>query len=280
MAAIVSTRSRLFRAGSRLGNLFGYTTFLRRQGLSRHVTSQSEEQLNTELSGYPSNHNYSIHGGKLVPGFQLYERWRQVAAVLPERLDSFLDIGCCRGFYVLQAARHPDCSLSVGVDVHEPFLATARKAGTQVGLYGAAFHRASVDYVARHARSYGGPFRVTLLLGTYHYMFWGSGYCDYALRSHERILACLAELTTDRLILSGRLEPHRLPSGLRKLAYSSREGAVYNTGSFLRVAESLFDIRQAGFLGKDPLFVMNKKASSESSRLRSSEKLAVRSVAG
>jgi hypothetical protein len=260
MAAIVNTRSRFFRAGSKLRNLFGYRAFLRCHGLSRRVTSQTEEQLNAELSGYPSNHGYSIHGGKLVPGLQLYERWREVAPLLPEHLDSFLDIGCCRGFYVLQAARRPDCRLSVGVDVYEPFVVVARKAGTQLGLRSVAFHTATVDQLARDAGAYGGPFQVTLLLGTYHYVFWGSGRCDYALRSHERILACLADLTTDRLILSGRLELDRLPSGLRKQAYSSPEAGVYNTDSFLRAAESFFNIRQAGFLGRYPLLVMDKKA--------------------
>jgi SAM-dependent methyltransferase len=281
MAPIVNTRgSRLLRTGAKLRNLFGYRAFLRRHGLSRRVTSQGEEQLNAELSGYPSNHGYSIHGGKLVPGFQLYERWREIEPVLPERLDSFLDIGCCRGFYVLQAAQRPQCRLAVGVDVYEPFVAVARKAGTQLGLDKVAFHTATVDQLGRDPAAYGGPFQTTLMIGTYHYVFWGSGHCGYAMRSHERILACLADLTTERLILSGRLELDRLPSGLRKQAYSSPEAAVYNTDSFLQAAERFFDIRQAGFLGSYPLLVMTKQAAGERGRPTSSKESGVTSSAG
>jgi hypothetical protein len=198
----------------------------------------------------------------------LYERWREVEPTLPQRLDSFLDIGCCRGFYVLQAAQRPECRLAVGVDVYEPFVSVAGKVGTQLGLTNVTFHTVTLDRLAQNAAAYGGPFQVTLLLGTYHYLFWGSGRSDFALRSHEKILACLANLTTDRLILSARLELDRLPSGLKKQAYSSPEAGVYNTHSFLRAAESFFDIEQAGFLSRYPLLMMHKRANAPTASLK------------
>jgi hypothetical protein len=189
---------------------------------------------------------------------------------VPQRLDSFLDIGCCRGFYVLQAAQRPGCRLAVGVDVHQPFVSIAADVGSQLHLTNVAFHTITLDKLAQNPAAYGGPFQVTLLIGTYHYVFWGSGRCDYALRSHERILACLANLTTDRLIFSARLELDRLPSGLKKQASSSPEANVYNTDSFLQVATRFFDVEQAGFLGSYPLLVMHKKAASSTGRLAAS----------
>jgi len=256
---VTPTRNRFLRMGATLRDLLGYRAFLRAQGMDGRAAGEQEEQLNTELFGKPSNHRYSVHGGKLVPSFQLYERWRQIMRLLPARLDSFLDIGCCRGFYVLQAAQQWNCPLSIGIDVHEPSVAVAEKASRQLGLEGATFHTDTLEAFTQHAATHGGPFQVCLLIGTYHYVFWGSNYCRVGLRSHEKILACLAELTAERLILSGRLDLARLPRSVKEWACPSPEASLYNTDSFLRAAEPLFDIRQAGFLGGYPLLVMDKK---------------------
>lgn len=63
-----------------------------------------EPGLSAHMRGYPSNHQYMIRDAQLIPRFQLYERWRLVTGLWPAELESFLDIGCCRGYYVLTAA--------------------------------------------------------------------------------------------------------------------------------------------------------------------------------
>lgn len=259
MIPTIDRRSGLIRASERIRNWMGYRAFLQRHGLNIRSTSPGEKRLNRLSKDYPPNHRYSLHAGRLVPGFKLYERWWDVAFALPQRLESFLDIGCCRGFYVLQAAQRPGCRLALGVDVHEPFVSIARTVGARLGLANAVFSTVTLDQLAQDPAAYGGPFQVTCLLGAYHYLFWGSRRSDYALRSHERILACLAALTTDRLILSARLEMDRLPAGVKELARSSPQADVYNTRCFLKAAESFFDVEHAGYLGRYPLLVMHKK---------------------
>lgn len=259
MTLVVRRRNKLLRSGLRIRDLFAHQGFLWRKGLTLRRTSKDEDRFNEQAVGYPSNHRYRIRGGRLVPGFELYERWRRVEAVLPERLDSLLDISCCRGFYVLQAGGRPGCRLAVGVDVHEPFVSLGKEATRLLRLDNAAFHLATIDQIGQGPAGDGRPFQVVLLLGAYHYVFWGSRRCDHALRSHERILAYLADLTGDYVILSGRLDLDRLPSDLRAQARRAPEAAVYSTAAFLRAAEMFFDIHQAGFLGNHPLLVMRKK---------------------
>ncbi len=96
------------------------------------------------MSDYPRNHLYRIVNGRVAPGFRLYERLRIVEEVYPEPMHSFLDIGCCRGFYVLDAALRLRCPHAVGVDVHEPFITTARDAAQYLQVPEAAFHYASL----------------------------------------------------------------------------------------------------------------------------------------
>ncbi len=221
---------------------------------------QTPEELNRRMSEYPRNHLYRIVEGRVVPGFRLYERLRMVTAVYPEPLHSFLDIGCCRGFYVLDAALRRGCPRAVGVDVHEPFVATAQDAAQYLGVPNAAFHYASLEQVSGDPHTFGGPFQVVLLVGTYHYLFWGSLLCPTAYHSHEEILRRLASICTDRLIISARFTVHRLPANIKSKLKEGPSAAAYTTEAFLQDAEKFFHIRHAGYLGVYPLFVMTKRA--------------------
>ena len=183
-----------------------------------------------------------------------------------EQPNTFIDIGCCYGYYVLQVAQQAGCRLAVGVDVHEPFVSTARKVGELLGVPNAAFHTTVIDDVAKRPAYYGGPFEVAFLLGTYHYIFWGSSRSSHSFRSHERILACLSELVTGSVVFSARLELRDLPRNVMGRAVSSPEAKDYTTAAFLRAAESFFDVEQAGFLGSYPLFVMHKKVPASAER--------------
>jgi len=68
--------------------------------------NKDEKILNQLLIGYPENHNYQIYK-KLFSNFNLYKRLKAVSSFYPEKLNSFLDIGCCRGFYVLHELNSP-----------------------------------------------------------------------------------------------------------------------------------------------------------------------------
>jgi SAM-dependent methyltransferase len=211
------------------------------------------------LRGYPRNHNYRMSNGRLVPSFRLYERLRTVTSLYPQPLESFLDVGCCRGGYVIEAAQRPDCRVAVGIDVHAPFIAIAEEVRDHLGVE-AAFHLATLDDVASCPEVFGGPFQTVLLLGTYHYLFWGGPLCPRAYRSHEEILAKLARVCSGRLVFSARLELGRLPRAVREKAQAGGPSDGYTTSRFREVARQFFDVREAGHLGRDALLVMSNSS--------------------
>jgi hypothetical protein len=221
--------------------------------------SEEAQRVNDLLKGYPSNHIYRIHGKQLVPGRQLYERLWKVTPLFSPNLESLLDIGCCKGYYTSLVAQKATCKVSTGIDVHAPFIETSKKIADYLGLNNTQYHLATIDKVAEAPADFGGPFQTVLLIGTYHYLFWGSSASDHCFKSHQEILSRLASLCTDRVIISGRFELNRLPRNIRKDAMASQEASQYNTASFVQAAEEYFSVEEHGFLGTYPLLVLKKR---------------------
>lgn len=250
-----------YRMGAKLQSTMGYSKLMAQQ--PEHFRgiypSLNEIQLNEQLSGYPRNHNYRLVQGKLAPSFRLYERVRLIRSVRPDPVESFLDIGCCRGFYVLDAAQEPTCQAAIGVDVHTPFIDLGNRVAQQMDLSNTAFHLATLDQLTADPVQYQGPFQTILLIGTYHYVYWGSKLSPVAFKSHREILSGLAQLCTRRIIFSGRLELDRLPEDVRQRACTSDRAKEYNTESFVQCAKEFFDVSLGGFLGTYPLLILEKK---------------------
>ena len=252
----------------KIRNIFRYVALLHRNPdmvfplIAKTSFSQFEKELNQALIGHPSNHNYLIYNKKLFPRFQLFERFQLITSLFPEKLESLLDIGSCRGFYVFRAADHPTCNLSMGIDVHEPFITISQKVKAYLNLEKTHFHLATLDEVSDNRKSYGGSFQVVLLLGTYHYLFWGSTKYSDAFHSHREILSRLSEICSGRVIFSARLETNRLPRSIKNYAEMFKDKYAYTTQEFLKCAEEYFDIHKAGYLDRYPLLVMVKKGSS------------------
>jgi hypothetical protein len=265
MSAVANRAPILYRANAKIKSLVGYRTVLSQKlngpavAPSDTPANKCEDEINRLLSGYPRNHNYQVIRKRLLPSFRLYERLRLITGLYSEPLESFLDIGCCRGFFVLDAAQQPTCRISVGIDVHQPFVITAEKARQYLDIRNAAFHFASLQQVADNPENYGGPFKTVLLVGTYHYLFWGSQRCSTAYHNHRQILQWVAHICTDRCIFSGRLEVDKLPYDLKQNVENHQAKTQYTTENFLRVAGEFFDASEAGFLGTYPLFVLLKK---------------------
>jgi SAM-dependent methyltransferase len=219
---------------------------------------RGEEKTNSLLRGYPGNHNYAVVPARLVPSRRLERRLRVIQKSYPGRMESFLDIGCCRGFFVLEAARRPTCRIAVGIDVHPPFVSTAERVRQHLGLANAAFHLASLQEVADQPEAYGGPFQTVLFVGAYHYLFWGSTICTTAWHSHREILRRVARLCTERCIFSARLEFDTLPDATRMIARDHPARAQYTTKDFLESAEEFFHVHQSGFLGAYPLLILSR----------------------
>jgi SAM-dependent methyltransferase len=213
-----------------------------------------------ELKGYPRNHNYRLRGKQLIPCFRLYRRWRIISSLYPQALESFLEVGSCKGFFVLDAASRPSCKYAVGIDIYKPFISIAKKVKDIIEKDNVAFHEASIFDVSESPEFFRGPFQTVLLINTYHYIFWGSSLSPIASYSHEKILSNLAKICIQNLIFSSPLELEECPKIVRERAEKkSGKKEIYTTQSFLTVAREFFHLQEKGFLGKRPLYLMTKK---------------------
>lgn len=258
----------------KINNIIGYMRLLAGNlSFIDLFCSKNMEQkgINKLLLGYPSNHRYRIHRNRLIPGFELYERSGTIIDIYPEEIESFLDIGCCRGFYVLEAAKRPWCLTAAGIDIYKPFIDTAEMARGYLGVNNARFYFATLSDVAENPKKYGGPFQIILILGTYHYLFWGSKLCEKAYYAHKEILYMLHKICTHKVILSARLEISDLPRDIRERAMLDSRRDIYNKKDFIKTAELYFNIKTEGALGKYPLFIMSKKNLGEAQKQRYTE---------
>ncbi len=221
----------------------------------------TEEALDAALfRGWPNNHIYGIRGGRLIPAFALYERHREVCRHYGMGPVSLLDIGCCRGYYVLDAGMRPGCRLAVGIDIAEPFILAADFAKRRLGLDDARvqFHVASLEDVAARPSFYGAPFETVLFLGTYHYVYWGEETGRGGAEDHGAILKLLASVCSGHVLFSGRLEIEHLPPRVRQRAERSPRKGEYRRAVFEEEAGRWFEVRTVGRLGRYPLMDLKK----------------------
>ena len=195
----------------------------------------------------------------LAPASEPKERDRLVSQQIPKNCESFLDIGSCKGYYVCKTARNAHCKVAAGIDIHKPFIDASEEVSRYLGLRNTHFYLTDIDKLSDDPEAFGGPFQVILLIGTYQYLFWGSGLNMKAFYSHREILSRLAGICTKRLILSARLEARWLSGGIKEKAELLKKKIPYNTSNFLEAAGEFFRINKTGYLGKYPLFVMEKK---------------------
>ncbi|HZZ43191.1 MAG TPA: class I SAM-dependent methyltransferase [Tepidisphaeraceae bacterium] len=242
----------------------GYGQYLlpRLRGLvSRMIRPDSREaEINRELRGYPRNHDYQVVESMPVPGRKLHSRWKRIAGLYPERLTSLLDVGCCKGYFVLEAARRESCERAVGIDVYEPFVALSREVARQVKEPKAGYYTASLDgFVADPVLKGMGPFQTVLLLNVYHYLYAGSELSPLAYRAHRPILALLHELCSDRVIFSSPLELADCPEQVRENCRGLGIGESYTRKDFMEAAEEFFRVEEQGVWGRRPLLVLYRR---------------------
>ena len=201
------------------------------------------------------------HGAdRLRTTFGMHQRWRIVSRLYPDPLTSLLDIGCCRGWFVLQAAMRPGCEKAVGVDVVPGFIDAADAAKARVGLDNAAFHHAFLDDIAGDAARFQTPFQTVLLINTYHYLYWGSYYSSTHWADHDFLLRTLAGICTDRLIFMGPTEVADCPQDVRDRAAERPEWAAgFTTERFFEAASRHFEVTPADHIGLRPLFVLTRR---------------------
>src|SRR6476660_6817750 len=123
----VATRAAM-RAGWALSSLKDWTDYRRRKAEFQSETKGQPVHTIVEPVGQRTRHTYKVADGKALTTFQLDQRWRIISRLYPETLTSLLDIGCCRGWFVIRAAMKPTCEKALGVDVVQAYIDAANEA--------------------------------------------------------------------------------------------------------------------------------------------------------
>ncbi len=260
-----AARRAAMRAGWALSSLKDWTDYRRRRAQFKEKTRGLPVRKIEEPQGHRTRHTYRVAADEALTTFQMDQRWKIVSRLYPEKLTSLLDIGCCRGWFVIQAAKQPECERALGIDVVQGFIDAANEAKNLLNLGDKAqFHYAFLDDVAGDPQKYRTPYQTIVLLNTYHYMYWGSGYSDKHWPDHDYLLRTLSEICTDRIIFMSPLEILDCPSDIAKRAREHPDWAPnFTTKAFLETAERYFDVSHQSYLGLRPLYLMKKKGSGQ-----------------
>lgn len=212
----------------------------------------TEAQARHLADSYPSNHNWTIRRGQPRACRQLRRRVKQLRRLYPARVDSFLDLSSCKGWFVLDAAR-AGATRVLGIDIHDEDLAASRAALDVLGHPDVELRRAHLHELVASAPE---PFDLALLINTYQYLFYGSRREPHGYLDHERIFDHLAALVRPggTLLFSNRVTYARLPGNVKERAEELGLPHAYHEEAIRAAAERHFTIEERGKLGRIPLW--------------------------
>ncbi|MHC5062781.1 MAG: methyltransferase domain-containing protein [Planctomycetota bacterium] len=207
---------------------------------------------------YPHNHGYRVVRGRMRPNAQLRRRWKKLRRLWPDPMESFLDLGCSKGFFVLASAAQHACKNALGIDVSEEPIRACREVQRSLGLTNVRFELARLDQVAGDPEAFGAPFETVQLVNTYQYLFFGSRISSQCYENHAEIFAQLDAITSKQILFSNRLELQDLPTNVQERAAESGRADLYSTDAVLAAASEHFRISRHGKLGRIPLWQLHK----------------------
>jgi SAM-dependent methyltransferase len=215
------------------------------------------KNLNDDLLGYPTNHTYQIRNGEMIAQGKVSRRWRMVSPLYPLHIRSFLDVGCCKGYFVCRIAQRSECERAVGIDLFPHFVDVSQRAIKALALKNAQVKNASIEDVAANPSAYGGPFDLVQVISTYHYIYWGSKRAEKSMGDHDSIMNALAKVCSRYVVFMNPLEISDCPLEIQKLA-NPIPAHDYTREGFLSAAQKHFDVFQVGLddSGKRPIMLL------------------------
>lgn len=207
-------------------------------------------------NSYPHNHNYTVRAGRLVPRDKLRERSGLLRGFYPKPLDSFLDLSCSKGYFVLDAANDNRCFRALGIDIDERELKVCRSVSRHLHRP-CRFERAHLHELAEQIHDYGGPFQTVLLINCYQYLYFGSPRSPVCYRDHDRIFKLVRQVCSGRVLFSNRMEIEQVQRHCRTEAARIGHSHRYTEASIRRAASQHFQVTQVGTINNLPLWTLD-----------------------
>lgn len=222
-------------------------------------TSQVPEPLRSQINaGYPTNHLYDIQDSKLIPYARLASRYKKLRSLYLQPLTSFLDLSCCKGYFVFEASQESTCTRSLGIDIFQPDLETCAAVKEYLRDNKSQFANLKLRELADQIGQFGGPFQTAMLINTYQYLFFGSEREPEAILDHDKIFHDIRRVCTHRFIFNNRTELEHCQN-TNEVAKAGAVAKTYNTQDILAAAQKYFNLVYSGVLGRYPLWVFEAK---------------------
>lgn len=214
-----------------------------------------EKTLDYLRSSTPSNHNYSLKRGKLIPSRQLARRYKDISALYPEGMQSLLDISCSKGYFNFDAVESFACKRSMGIDVMEDGLATCAAVKEYLLDDTCNFKQIRLHELAHRIGEFGGSFDAALIVNCYQYLYFGSSRFNAPYMSHDTIFRNLRKVCHGRVIFSNRIELKNIQQYPASKAKDMKEN--YDEQTIYTVASKYFQVNRIGKLGRYPLWTLD-----------------------
>lgn len=218
--------------------------------------SLNEEYTKYITQEYPQNHTFNIVNNQLIPKYKLASRYKKLRKLYPERLTSFVDVGCSKGFFVLSASEFPECERSLGIDVNPYALNVCRWLKHNSGNQKASFEKMRLHELAERIDDMGGPFQTVLVVNAYQYIYFGSDHFRDHYLDHDTVFKHLRKICSGRVIFNNRLELKDCQN-VDCIDYADKRAQDYTEENMLRAAENYFKITRYGKIGKYPLLALD-----------------------
>jgi len=223
------------------------------------IDAQCVEYYRYIESAYPSNHNYRIKSGRLIPKRKLLSRYQIIQPLFPKVMTSFAEIGSSKGFFVFSAANVPTCERSLGIDVNAYDIKMCQWLKTHLHNLPSRFENMRLHELAERIEDFGGPFQTVLLLNGYQYLYFGSDPFPAAYLDHDRIFKNLSQICSGRIIFNNRIALADCQNVARIQQCDKAAVGNYTEEKVLQVAERYFQVTKHGKIGRYPLWTLDAR---------------------
>jgi hypothetical protein len=208
---------------------------------------------------YPSNHTYKIKPDKLIPKPKLAKRYDIIANLFPDMLTSYAGIGSSKGYFVFAASAKPSCTRALGIDVNPQDIHFTQRVQRYLNNNKAQFASLHLHELAERIYQFGGEYQVVDVLNIYQYLYFGSEFYPHAYLDHDFIFQCLRDICSHRIIFNNRiaLDDVQLNPTFAKASAAAKSN--YNEKAVRKAAARYFTIKEAGFIGRYPLWCLDVK---------------------
>ena len=216
-----------------------------------------KEILEYLSTSYPSNHNYLLKQGKLIPLRKLAGRYKDITPHYPEQMKSLLDLSCCKGYFNFDAVISFACERSMGIDVMDKELESCAAVQKYLGDTVTNLEKMRLHELAPIVNEFGGPFDAALVINCYQYLYFGSEYFNECYMSHDKIFHDLRKVCSGRLIFSNRIEVEHLQDYPAAIANGPAMTEAYDDDTVFSAASKYFKVTRVGKLGRYPIWTLD-----------------------